>query len=534
MQKYPSVIGMLVASVCLWMGTAAAVRLPEGLPNLLKTHNFNIYPAPCQANNMVLRDLTGRVVDLNALRGKVVILNFWKIDCQPCTAEKPILERLHRKYGPRGLEIVAVNLFDDHNRVRAYAKRCGFGFRFCCDPENRFSVQKLTLGGGMPSTFIINSKSDAIYEVPGVPTSYLIDRNGQVIGNGVGMVNWEEQPFTALIESLLGPPTQLAARNRVAFSDVARQGPVAHPTVRQAGPRRMSETPSEPDERQIASRPSQSRGPDALGHQGLDRSEASSDLSTAKKPAPVGKDLRTKRGDAVTRKPQDAKTKPRIKNHRVKNTSSIPVEYGKPKPYRPSIQARGTAGEIKQVSRYLAQAAPGTPLPAPYVPPRTASPTSPPPPGHPVRPALPAAMPYTPPKIATDRRPTSRPVVPDENGQVMARIPPRYTTPTDEEVETAKQTGGASGWPYARPRMPANPIDTFILDSFEPGASPRQAPPQALYPQPDQDRNQVRNRSQPQQQETAPAASILGQLSRDVQNLGEGIRQTFSGWLPGR
>ncbi|MDQ7782283.1 MAG: redoxin domain-containing protein [Desulfomonilaceae bacterium] len=534
MQKYPAVIGVLAASICLWMGIGNAARLPEGLPNLLKTHNFNMYPAPCPANNMVLQDLTGRVVDLNALRGKVVLLNFWRIDCPPCTVEKPILERLHRKYAHRGLEIVAVNLFDDYDRVKAYASRFGFGFRLCSDPEKRFSVQKQSLSGGMPSTFIVNDKSEAIYEVPGVPTSYLIDRNGQVIGNGVGMVNWEEGPFAALIESLLGPPRALAAQTSDSFSDIARQGPVADPAVKQAGPRRTGETPSRLAEPQPRTRPPLPDKTDESAVQGLGPTKhPSSHSSTATEPETVRKDVEIKRSRTEATEPARTKPKPRAAKRSADNSVKPVVELGKPKPYRAATQPAGNAGEVTPVPRHVAQADPGSRPPTPYVPPRPEALTGPPPAGQTAPPALPAAMPYTPPNIPTARKPAPPPVVPDENGQIMARVPSRFTPSTEQDIQS-QTPAPSTGSPFASPAIPTNPIDTFILDSFEKGSVRQPARPQALYPEPDRDRGPGGREHQPEQQESAPASSILGQLGRDMRDLGSGIRQTFSGWLPAR
>ncbi|MFH1113016.1 MAG: redoxin domain-containing protein [Pseudomonadota bacterium] len=544
MSKYPAIIGILAASLYLWIGTAGAAHLPEGLPDLLKSHNFNIYPAPCPANNMVLRDLGGNVVDLNALRGKVVILNFWKIDCQPCSIEKPILEQIHRKYSGRGLEIVAVNLFDDHGRVKSYAKRHGFGYRFCGDPENRFTVRKQSLGGGTPSTFIVNSKSEAIYEVPGVPTTYLIDRTGQVIGNGVGMVNWAEGPLEALIESLLGPPSRPASQNNYAFSDVARQGPVADPTIRQAGPRRTNENPSSPADRQVDAppvAPSASDGARDVRPPAAPDPAGTHSVSTPdKKPARTGKELGTKQRRTEIRELHRTQSKPNRKAQAVKNSSTPRPEYGKPKLYRSPAEDRGNPSPVLPASPPMAQGAGGTLAPPmPGVPPAAGSPMPSPPPDQSAGSALPAAMPYTPPNISTDRKPAPRPFVPDDNGQIMAEIPTRAATPPGKDLESPRQSDSA-GSPYARPRMPAaNPIDSFILDSFEGGAPQRQTqPPQALYPQSgrdgqsaDADPHQAGGR---QESGAAPASSLLGQLSHDVQSLGEGIKQTFSGWWPGK
>ena len=90
--------------------------------------NFNLYSSRCPANDMNLRDLKGRSISLSGLRGKVVILNFWRIDCPPCAMEKPILERIYRQYGPQGLAILSVNLFDNYNRIVSYVQNKGLTF----------------------------------------------------------------------------------------------------------------------------------------------------------------------------------------------------------------------------------------------------------------------------------------------------------------------------------------------------------------------------------------------------------------------
>jgi thiol-disulfide isomerase/thioredoxin len=528
MQKYPVVIGVFVAVLCLCSGTAGAARLPEGLPSLLRTHNFNLYTVPCPANNMVLRDLKGRVVNLSALRGKVVILSFWKIDCAPCAAEKPILQRLHNKYAPRGLEIVAVNLFDDHSRVKSYARKGGYGFTFCYDADRRFSVQKQSLGGGVPTTFVVNGKSEAIYEVPGVPTSYLIDRKGQVVGNAVGMVNWEEQPFIELLESLLGPARPVVAQNTARFSGEAGQGPVANPSVRSVGPRRGNEpevrqTVKEPTEKS-ASRGNSSDVPDQVL---ATRSNTPVSSAKARKPEPSS----VSRNSHPTAPPKHRSRKPVAGERKRRATMALgsPVEYGKPKQFRPSTSHGSLAGTTDSRPRYLAQAATGTNVPTPYSPPRNPPAMGRSVPGGNLQPGLPAAMPYTPPNIpsAVNRTAARRPVTPDEDGQVMARIPERYSAP--QEITTgAPEKSTPIARPFSQPRLPSNPIDGFILDSFKRNSAGLGSAPQALYPAPTPEPEPVAAPA------PAPASSVFGQLGRDVRNLGQGIKQTFSSWWPGR
>jgi thiol-disulfide isomerase/thioredoxin len=94
MLRYQPVAIFLLLLIYLVPAADAAAGLPDQLRDL----NFNLYSAPCPANDMTLRDLKGREITLAAQRGKVVILNFWKIDCPPCSVEKPILEKIYRKY----------------------------------------------------------------------------------------------------------------------------------------------------------------------------------------------------------------------------------------------------------------------------------------------------------------------------------------------------------------------------------------------------------------------------------------------------
>ena len=57
-----------------------------------------------------MADLNGKQVDLKALRGKVVLVDFWASWCGPCKHEMPVLQSLHEKYAEQGLVIVGINI----------------------------------------------------------------------------------------------------------------------------------------------------------------------------------------------------------------------------------------------------------------------------------------------------------------------------------------------------------------------------------------------------------------------------------------
>jgi thiol-disulfide isomerase/thioredoxin len=481
MSKYRSAVSFL-----LWTASLLYVsQVSAALPDRLREHNFNFYSAPCPANDMLLQNVNGGVINLSSLRGKVVILNFWKIDCPPCSTEKPILEKIRRKYAGRGLEIVAVNLFDSGDRLKSYCQSGHFGFIFAFDPENRFSIRKQNLASGLPTTFVINSNSEAIYEVPGLPTTYLINRNGEVVGNSVGMVNWEEEPFAQLLDSLLGPPTDSVAQNGRDFSTIAGQG---HPhQIAQA-----QTSPSLPFQQQGAS---PATTPRVLGPQ-----------------APVP-ELGLAPGQSPT-KPQVAKpgtaTQPGKKTQTAKPGTAAGGQKKATQVRQPSPGAvapgAGTPGVGAASSRKPATPTPFVAQPAP---PTSGAPL---PAGTATLPPLPPAMPYVP----GGTRAARPSVVPDEQGNVMARIP--ESGQGGYPGDSTSPAGAAGQLPPAQAVTGRNPIGGFIMDSFGHARPASGGPSPAAGVPPSQ----------------APATSIFDQLNQDIQALGSGIKETFSRVLPGR
>jgi thiol-disulfide isomerase/thioredoxin len=101
--------------------------------------------------------VTGELVALEALRGKVVLVDFWATWCKPCVRTMPALARVHAELAGRGLEIVSVNL-DDAERARRIVAGVGGRFPLVFDDE----VASLT------------------YRVSTLPHLVVIDRAGVV------------------------------------------------------------------------------------------------------------------------------------------------------------------------------------------------------------------------------------------------------------------------------------------------------------------------------------------------------------------
>lgn len=124
-------------------------------------------------------------VALANLRGKLVFLNFWATWCPPCREEMPSMERLHKEFGDQGLAVLAVNMQESPKQVARFMKNFRLSFPALLDAD--FKVAEL-------------------YRVRGLPTTYLIDRTGRLVGQAVGARDWASAEGKALVRGLLAAP----------------------------------------------------------------------------------------------------------------------------------------------------------------------------------------------------------------------------------------------------------------------------------------------------------------------------------------
>src|SRR5205814_3540293 len=102
------------------------------------------------APDFTLTSLSGAPVQLAALQGKPVLVNFWATWCPPCRAEMPDLDDVARANAANGLQIVAVNLREDPDVVGGYLRTIGVGLDSVLDPNgNVFRQYRIT---GLPTT----------------------------------------------------------------------------------------------------------------------------------------------------------------------------------------------------------------------------------------------------------------------------------------------------------------------------------------------------------------------------------------------
>lgn len=164
--------------------------------------NIFLYPKPQKVEDLVLNNSVGQTLSLKDFRGKVVILHFWSINCPACRMEEPLLEQLKRSFGPSGLEILAVNLVDSPQTIANHLGHNRPPFPVLFDGGRGFRITALNMAGKR-TAFVVNPAQEAILEVPGFPTTYIIDCRGSAVGYSVGCARWDSMFARNLIHKLV-------------------------------------------------------------------------------------------------------------------------------------------------------------------------------------------------------------------------------------------------------------------------------------------------------------------------------------------
>lgn len=121
-------------------------------------------------------------LDLDAYRGKIVWVDFWASWCIPCRRSFPWLNDIMAQYSDQGFVVVGVNV----DKERALAED------FLRETPARF-----------PIVYDAEGTMAADYKVIGMPSSFLIDRDGTVISSHIGFKRDEQENYAAAIVKAL-------------------------------------------------------------------------------------------------------------------------------------------------------------------------------------------------------------------------------------------------------------------------------------------------------------------------------------------
>lgn len=119
---------------------------------------------------------------LAPVEGQVVWVDFWASWCVPCRRSFPWLNSMHRKYGPDGLQIIAVNLDKDRALADKFLAEVPAEFALRFDPAGELAKH---------------------YGVQAMPSSYLIDTEGNVLASHAGFRSGEAAEYERAIQAAL-------------------------------------------------------------------------------------------------------------------------------------------------------------------------------------------------------------------------------------------------------------------------------------------------------------------------------------------
>jgi peroxiredoxin len=140
------------------------------VPNLAPPVDFN------------LLDINGNKIVLSGLKGKIVFLNFWATWCSPCREEMPSMQKLYARFKDKDFAMVAVSLNEPASAVKKFFKDYNLTFTALLDSDGELMSP---------------------YGIRGIPNTFIIDRDGTIIGKAFGPRKWDDQKAIALFEHLI-------------------------------------------------------------------------------------------------------------------------------------------------------------------------------------------------------------------------------------------------------------------------------------------------------------------------------------------
>ena len=163
-------LGSLALFVLLWIAPLAWAQGTGMTP----------IPSRPAAPALQLKDSDDQLVDLGQYRGRVVLVNFWATWCPPCRQEFPSLGRVRERFKPGTFEVIAVNVGEDVETAFPFTGSTAF-----------------------PVVFDTEAKTVAAWSVKGLPTTFLVDRQGHLAFQATGGREFDAPDILAVIEQLL-------------------------------------------------------------------------------------------------------------------------------------------------------------------------------------------------------------------------------------------------------------------------------------------------------------------------------------------
>ncbi len=132
--------------------------------------------------NFTIKDIHGQKVDFKDYRGKVIFLNLWATWCAPCRSEMPAIQKLYDGLDKNKVFFVMLSLDKDSQleKVKSFVKKQSFSFPVF-----------------MPSGYLSEQ-----LQVPSIPTTFVINKEGRIVFKEIGMKNYNTLKFKRFLNEL--------------------------------------------------------------------------------------------------------------------------------------------------------------------------------------------------------------------------------------------------------------------------------------------------------------------------------------------
>ena len=128
--------------------------------------------------NFTLADLEGNPVSLSDFKGNVVVLNFWATWCPPCIAEIPDFVKVFNEFKDKDVQFIGVSN-EDISTLKSFAAEYNINYPILVDDKNIMEI----------------------WGIRAIPTTFVFDRDGQIVFKNVGMMTREQ--IRNVIENIL-------------------------------------------------------------------------------------------------------------------------------------------------------------------------------------------------------------------------------------------------------------------------------------------------------------------------------------------
>ncbi len=143
--------------------------------------NIVIHKAPKTHNNVIFLDKNNQKTNINQYRGNLLILNFWATWCEPCKEEMPSLDNLQTNPELDKIKIFAINIGKENlNKVNKFFRD--------------LNIQNFDPYFDPPTTLAKK------FSLRGIPTSILINKEGQEFARVIGSIDFDDKNFVNWIK----------------------------------------------------------------------------------------------------------------------------------------------------------------------------------------------------------------------------------------------------------------------------------------------------------------------------------------------